>query len=267
MPTLPTPPRAAAQQHSGWAVAWATLTGVRHQISEDCPDFHFSKKIGGLAVAVADGVGGGARGDIAAQTLARHCVSVPAALLGERAGLAQWLRLAEAQVQARLREVTFSPGAATLAAAWLTDDGAGWVTHIGDCRLYHCQPGQILALTQDHSYAATGETPPPGVPASAPARMVGTGCMGEPKLRRIALMPGESLLLCSDGLHGVLDAPRIAELLAQHGGDAQAACIALAQAARAAGGEDDITVLLVRRCAATAWWRRWGACVDNWATH
>jgi protein phosphatase len=257
---------AGMKRRGGWTVAWAQITGVHHRVCEDQHAHHFTKKEnpGGLCLALADGVGGGARGEVAAEALARHCVDVPGELLGKPAALAQWMRLAEGQVQLRLREVTFSPGAATLAAAWLDDGGIGYFTRVGDCRLYLCRAGEVSALTADQTYAQVGETPPPGVPDNAPARMIGTGCAGDIELQKIALFPGEGLLLCSDGLHNGLDEKKIAEIIRDKGSQLEHVCAALADAAREAGSEDDITVLIAQHSSDTSeyWWRCWIDFVD-----
>ncbi len=241
--------KSGMKRRGGWTVAWAQITGVHHSVCEDRLAHRVLKRenAGGLCLAVADGVGGGARGDVAAEALARHCVDVPAALIGKSDTLAQWMRMAEGQVQLRLREVTFSPGAATLVAAWLDADGKGHLMHVGDCRAYRYGNGLLEVLTEDQTYTHIGEKPPEGVPTEAPARMVGTGCMGEPNLRPLSLSSGETLLLCSDGLHRDLETSKIAETLLSTSKSLQTVCIALVNAARQAGSEDDITVQLARR--------------------
>ena len=57
--------------------------------------------------------------------------------------------------------------------------------------------------------------------------------------------PGTQVLLCSDGLHGVVPAETIATILAGEG-DLEAKCHALIEAARAAGGPDNVTVVLLQ---------------------
>jgi PPM family protein phosphatase len=61
----------------------------------------------------------------------------------------------------------------------------------------------------------------------------------------LELTPGDQVLLCSDGLTETVPDPRIAELLTT-GPDGDAACRALIDAANAAGGPDNITVVLIR---------------------
>jgi serine/threonine protein phosphatase PrpC len=174
-------------------------------------------------------------------------------LLDRTDGIRQWMLLAEGQVQLKLREVSYAPGAATLAAAWLlptrADDGAagaqGHILRVGDARLYRFDGQALEPLTEDQTYASVGESPPEGATLDDPARMVGTGFTGRPEVLPVQLAAGDMLLLCSDGLHRGLAACRMAELLSQ-GGELDACALRLGQAARRAGSEDDITVLLAR---------------------
>jgi protein phosphatase len=63
-------------------------------------------------------------------------------------------------------------------------------------------------------------------------------------VRLVELRPGDKLLLCSDGLTSMLDDPAIARILAAHPTPASA-CRALVDAGNHAGGEDNITVLII----------------------
>ena len=82
----------------GWHIAWAQVAGPAHDRCEDSLA-HRVFAGGGLALALADGVSGGARGDVASRSAVEHCVSdLPAALVGDQDGLARWLKLIEARV-------------------------------------------------------------------------------------------------------------------------------------------------------------------------
>lgn len=271
----------------GWQLGWAQVIGCHHpRICEDSvasrlatppaptpnpaaprQDHGQDSPIQAALLAVADGVGGGARGDIASAALAAHCVGMPEALLGNPQAMAQWLQLAEAQVQHQLRQVSYSPGAATLAAAWLWPEPPtlarqhsaaqstwhksyptgmqGYLLRIGDARLYVYDGQHVSGLSADQTYAHLRETPPDGATPDDPARMVGTGFTGELELVPLHLPAGHTLLLCSDGLHRGLDEAAMAALL-QGSDDLATTALQMAQAARLAGSEDDISVLLAR---------------------
>lgn len=262
-PALDLAIRSASSRPSGWELAWAQRAGVRHHVCEDSVGMRTYAVTPGrlhahadVAIAVCDGVGGGARGDVASHCLARHCTTdLPQALLyggGGRSssGLAAWVKLADAQVQHALRQVTFEEGASTLVAAWFRGDGRGWLHHVGDSRAYLCRrrpasSAGIALLTRDHTYASTLEEPPSGARPDDPSRMVGNGLSRTCDWRPLHLQAGDTLLLCSDGLHkwvcantmlNALDLPHALETQARD----------LAQRAWAAGSHDDITVLLAR---------------------
>jgi serine/threonine protein phosphatase PrpC len=254
-------------QLPGWQLGWAQVIGRHHpRITEDTVSHRSSvlpdQRFGGtraLCLAVADGVGGGSRGEVASAALAAHSVALPDELLGRADAIAQWMQLAEGQVQIKLRDVSNSPGASTLAAAWLrpvdhelvrSDGGAkvrvgvqGHIMRVGDARLYRFDGNSVQPLTSDQTYASVGEIAPEGASQDDPARMVGTGFMGEPELVPVHLADGHTLLLCSDGLHRGLTAEQMAKLL-REGGDLSMCALRLAQSARLGGSDDDITVLL-----------------------
>ncbi len=183
-------------QEGTWALAWAQLIGLHHaSISEDhiahrsvaLP--HMGHTVGKAIVAcVNDGVGGGSRGDIASAELSAHCLHTAPELWGQAAGLAQWMRQADDHVQAKLAQVSYSPGAATSVAAWLLPGGRGHIMRVGDCRAYRCTPTGVEQITFDQTYAAVNESPPQGASANDPARQVGAGFMGEPDIMPFSLV-------------------------------------------------------------------------------
>lgn len=125
---------------------------------------------------------------------------------------------------------------------------------VGDSRVYLLQGGTITQLTQDDSWVATVLAREPGMTESAlaqhPMRHVLTSVIGaradtEPHVEERQFAPGDTLLLCSDGLHGVLAANEIAEVFASHRdiGDIAAA---LVEVALDAGATDNVTAVVVR---------------------
>lgn len=257
-------------RQAGWHLAWAQCSGAGHLHCEDSirhrlypaapaqpgavPDLVPGAGRAAIAVAVADGVGGGARGDMASRALAEHCsTDLPAALVPDHDGLQAWLGLSEARVQQALRRVTFGEGASTLVAAWLGADGAGLLHPVGDARAYRLSPGAAaLALTTDHSYANLGLPPPAPGRQHDPARRVGTNTMGQPVLAPLHLAPGDTLLLCSDGLHRHVTPGAMANALANADQTLLQQAEPLVRQALAGGSRDDISVLLLQAAPAGA---------------
>jgi len=134
-------------------------------------------------------------------------------------------------------------------------DGRLTVAHLGDSRAYLWREGQLRQLTEDHSVPAAlhkqGRITAEEV-RTHPQRHVLYRCLGlEPDVPvdlypAVALRPGDTVLLCSDGLWDmVYPAERLGAYLASEATVAQI-CRRLVDAANEAGGEDNITALLVR---------------------
>jgi protein phosphatase len=129
--------------------------------------------------------------------------------------------------------------------------GAVEIGHLGDSRAYLYRDGTLAQLTRDHSLMAemlaSGELTPEQAVVH-PFRSVITRALGMESrvvIDRVArdLLPGDRLLLCSDGLTTMLPDAAIAALLSR--GDPAAAASALVAEANRAGGVDNISVVVV----------------------
>ena len=139
----------------------------------------------------------------------------------------------------------------TLVAAVITESQAT-IAHLGDSRAYLYRDQLLHRLTADHSLLRvlidTG-TVEAADAAAHPARGVITRhvAMKPPALPDasvVTLMPGDRLLLCSDGLHGVLTDTVLGQILDSRS-DPNEACTALIAAANDAGGPDNITAVVI----------------------
>ena len=128
------------------------------------------------------------------------------------------------------------------------------VGHVGDSRLYLLSQGTLEQLTLDDSWAATILAHDPRLGpadiANHPMRNVLTNALGAREtvdihLAERDLAGGESLLLCSDGLHGSMDAAAITGVLGS-ATDLDAAARGLVSAALERGSRDNVTALVVR---------------------
>jgi len=127
-----------------------------------------------------------------------------------------------------------------------------YVANVGDCRAYLCRQGAIRCLSRDHSMAAflvEQGLLSPDAARDHPARAQLLAALGVARPEVIAqcdlaLETGDRLLLCSDGLWGMLDD---AELLAtvSAAADPAAAVQTLIARANAAGGDDNITAVVI----------------------
>ncbi|UBV42181.1 protein phosphatase 2C domain-containing protein [Deinococcus taeanensis] len=205
---------------------------------------------GGL-YAVADGMGGHAAGELAAN-LALDALSQT--YLDGR-GVAP-ARLAEAVQAANLAVLRHAVGEyvgmGTTLLAVLIDRGALLVAHVGDSRAYLMRDGALHRLTEDHSWVA--EQVRLGHMTEAEARdhqwrsVVSNALGGEERVRLelfgLPAAAGDRLLLCSDGLSSVVTDQELLALLARPLTPDNTARL-LVNAANDAGGPDNITALIV----------------------
>jgi protein phosphatase len=140
---------------------------------------------------------------------------------------------------------------ATLVIALVRGDSA-LVAHVGDSRAYLLRAGKMEQVTHDHSVVQ--DMLDAGTITAAQAAALGhnggpTRFIGMPgtilaDFRILKLQPADRLLLCSDGLTEMLKDAEIQSILQQER-DVDQACRGLVDAANAAGGNDNITVLLL----------------------
>ncbi len=124
------------------------------------------------------------------------------------------------------------------------------LAHIGDSRAYLLRDGRLERLTHDHSWVQSlvddGKISPDEAAyhphRSLLLKVLNGQPANDPDLTTVELRTGDRLLFCSDGLCGLVDDPRIAELLGQP--DLDAAVADLVDEALAAGGIDNITVIV-----------------------
>jgi protein phosphatase len=143
------------------------------------------------------------------------------------------------------------------------------VGHVGDSRCYRWRHGQLSQLTRDHSLLQEqidAGLLSPEAAQHAPHRNLVTRALGVENsvlldVAEHTVLPGDQYLLCSDGLTDMLPDGTLAALL-KHGLPASEQAQALIDAANAAGGKDNISVILVRAVAARPkssllprWWR------------
>ena len=140
---------------------------------------------------------------------------------------------------------------ATLVMALLRENRV-YIANMGDSRAYLFRKGKLSQLSEDHSVVdlllRAGEIKPKdaeGHPARGQlTRYIGMPGEVYPYLSTKSLKEGDRILLCSDGLTGVVDDKQIATIV-QFETDSQAACQVLVDAANTAGGPDNITVMII----------------------
>lgn len=208
----------------------------------------------GLLYAIADGMGGHARGEVAsAMAIDQLFARFYAGNVGEdpRRVLSKVLVETNNAVYQAGREAGGPSMGTTLTTALLRDD-ALYVGNIGDSRTYCIRAGQIEQLTHDHSLI--GEQVRSGLLTEEQARQstvrnVITRAVGyrdevEPDVFTFPIAAGDIVLLCSDGLHTMVDNQELAQALSTR--PLTSAVSGLIELAKQRGGPDNITALAVR---------------------
>jgi serine/threonine protein phosphatase PrpC len=202
--------------------------------------------------AVADGMGGHDAGDRAAQMIVDSLGQADGTRSGW--GLLDDIRLrlfeANATLVARGRMSGRTSGS-TVVVLVARQGRCAWLW-AGDSRGYRFRDGALLRVTKDHSFVQ--ELVDGGMLSPADARVhprsnvvtraVGADQTLEIELRHDTVQPGDILLLCSDGLTGMLDDSEIARVLASH--EIEQAADQLIAAALAKGARDNVTVVLIQ---------------------
>lgn len=225
----------------------------------------------GWLFVVADGVGGQAGGELAS----KMAITALAEYLGRAAGcfnrlepdkeneLMEQLEAAVHEAHRRITETyggggsarNAAPGPATTLTLAMLVWPRAYIIHVGDSRAFYLRKGRLRQLTRDQTtgeymVAAGAWTEEQARTAPIAGTLVSAVGAGEmtPSVGLVDLQPGDSLLLCTDGLTRHVSDERIAELLAR-ATDAGTACRELVDEALAGGGHDNITVVLARMAA------------------
>jgi serine/threonine protein phosphatase PrpC len=223
------------------------------RVRKDNQDSGFA---GPHVLAVCDGVGGAARGDIASATAIgqlRRLDDGPASgedqsdLLGQVAGA---LHRAHDRIGDLVDENPALSGTSTTATVALFDGTTLAMGHVGDSRAYLLRDGQLRQLTQDHTFVQTliddGQITEEEARHHPHRNLILKAIDGihdlEPDLFTVDVTPGDRLLFCSDGACGVLAPERLADILGS--GNADFAAVELVRASLAAGSTDNVTCLV-----------------------
>ena len=218
---------------------------------------------------LSDGIGGQANGEVASamavETIVTHCLELstggsiyngdePRTEISDRtADLARAAYLANRAIHAAsVSDPELQGMGATVVAAWI--DGLRLsLVHVGDSRAYLLRGGDLASLTADHTLVAeqvrngilTLEQAQTNPLRRMLIRALGVRAEVEIDIHEQELCDGDALLLCTDGLTGMVPESEITDVLL-HEPDAQNAADRLVASANDHGGEDNVTVILAR---------------------
>jgi serine/threonine protein phosphatase PrpC len=271
------PSRNAAQNQAPWVVSakssasehmldleFVALTDVgrvrdhnEDYLGHSVPGTPAQARSHGWLFVLADGVGGHEKGEVASQTAVEAMkAGFPNAKEGE--SHSSVLQRLVQQANTSVFEAAMSSGrgsagmATTIVACALRYDRVS-VAHVGDSRCYLIRNGKAAQITRDHT--VVGEQVRLGLVSAQEAaegnlnhilsRSLGTELVANVDTNDHQVFVGDVLLLCSDGLHGTVDASEMAALCG-HGQDLHQAAAKLVALANDRGGGDNISVQLIR---------------------
>jgi PPM family protein phosphatase len=203
--------------------------------------------------AIADGMGGHIAGDVASSTavevIAKEAQSADPS---DPSSLETIVRKANSAIYGKAQSDPSLRGMGTTCTLLMVQDSIAHLAHVGDSRAYLLRAGELSQLTEDHTLVwrmvkegriSAGEAD------HHPQRNIILRALGidsdvQVDVLSFELVAGDRLLLCSDGLSSMVDAESIRAALAESD-DPQRAADRLVELANNAGGEDNITVVVV----------------------
>jgi protein phosphatase len=211
----------------------------------------------GWLFALADGVGGQRQGEVASRAAVQEVVggfqrAKETALQKEL--LNQLVQAANARVceTGALAGPSGAGMASTIVVCGVRFDRAT-IAYVGDSRCYLIRTGDAKPITRDHTVAADQErlglvSAEEAAESSARhflSRSLGMNLFVNVDVDEVQLLAGDVLLLCSDGLHGAVSAPEMAQTVGRHR-DLSAAARELVSSANEKDGSDNISIQLIR---------------------
>lgn len=234
--------------------------GLTRERNEDrcgvfVPEDPLLRRERGYLFIVADGMGGHAAGDVAAE-LTVQTVKETYFLGDGWSGPEEQLRAAFLAANQAILLAAREGGRQGMGAAAVVAAVVGnrvFVAHLGDCRGYLVRGAGLAQLTSDHTWVQeridagrlTTDEARIHPYRSVLTRALGAETDAEPDVRETSLWPGDVMLLCSDGLWGVTSGEELIQTLGS-ASDTESAAQALVDLALARGGPDNISVIVVR---------------------
>lgn len=208
--------------------------------------------------AVADGMGGHRGGE----TASRVALQVLHNAIGLKKADPAIIRMAVEAANRRVYDMSahdesLSGMGTTMSVIWREDDRL-LIAHVGDSRIYRHREGKLQQITDDHSFVAElvrNHIITPEMARKHPQRNIITRAVGvdpfvEVDVLEEELLPGDQWLICSDGLHGMVEDAEIEQILSEM--EPEAAAERLLSRALENGGHDNVTLVLLCNTEVTA---------------
>ncbi len=201
---------------------WATSTGAVRENNEDAIGLYQHQR--GYLFAIGDGVGGAQYGDQMSAFAIHYLLAVfnrnIAYNLDWEAVLERAYQNINGEIRNFVKRSAFSAG--TTLTSVMIKDWEAHIAHVGDSRLYHWRNDTLTQITRDHARREAvidntrhaNETRTPSPMRDILEKAMGKSDLIQPDLISLRLLPGDKLLLCSDGVTGVIPIEELGQLVA-----------------------------------------------------
>ena len=238
-------------------VGFKSDKGLRRSHNEDACFVLLPDKV----YVVADGVGGGNAGEIASRTavneIANYVVEHPIADMTNKYAIVNYLQncLDEANSKIFRMANTYeeNTGMATTAVIVYVAFGKVFITNVGDSRVYLYRNGQLVQLTEDHTYVNTlvkagilsKEQAEVDERKNVITKALGAESTVEPDFFQVDIMKDDIFIICTDGLYDEVENPEIIQVLSKDQSMSDM-CTELINRANKNGGRDNITIISLK---------------------
>ncbi len=234
-----------------------THVGCMREVNEDSGDILYADDNNIILAVVADGMGGHQAGDVASQMVLEG-IKDAFQTVDKSQSIEAWERWLRETIEATNRHIyeyaqenRLYQGMGTTVVAVLFAEHQFLVAHVGDSRLYR-YTDHLEVVTEDHSLVhelvqsgqISKEEAELHPQRNVITRALGTEASIDVDLKRLSYTENEQFLLCSDGLNGMVSDDQLTKVLAADKSTEEKAST-LIQLALDAGGEDNITLILV----------------------
>lgn len=199
-----------------------------------------------LFALVSDGIGGHDHGEMASEFLMSRIREsiLPATDVG--GGFQSWIRSVNAEMETISSRLAMNRHMGCTLSGLIWQKNGVWVVNAGDSRTYRFRNGELLQLTEDHNFRRRSGYDF-GPDRSKLVNCIGAGASAEVDIRDISgdVQPGDVFLVCTDGLYGMLSEQDIFNVFSENF-DSAASVARLTETAEAAGGRDNISLVVVK---------------------
>lgn len=199
-----------------------------------------------LFALVSDGIGGHDHGEMASEFLMSRIREsiLPATDVG--GGFQSWIRSVNAEMESISSRLAMNRHVGCTLSGLIWQKNGVWVVNAGDSRTYRFRNGELLQLTEDHNFRRRSGYDF-GPDRSKLVNCIGAGASAEVDIRDISgdVQSGDVFLVCTDGLYEMLSEQDIFNVLSENL-DSAASVARLTGTAEAAGGRDNISLVVVK---------------------